>query len=395
MKYFPGFYLIIITANIIQTGCVSEDVREAPVTPSEVLNQWVNSAPYQYINLDYFDAQEIKLIEEDIIYNINSDPVPGDPLIGQLTYFTYIQQHFYIFDRRANSIFQIQQNGRAKGPLTREGSGPGEHLYITGIWANSHYVYAPDGNNGRINLYTHNMESDGLFSGYLYGPIDLNDEIIVTRNRLNGMISSDRSDEKLISIFPLGNLEDTLVTILPRIVPPGYQPGIFNNALFSVNNNNLIVASYIPWPWLFLFDENYKLARTLILESEVLNKMDLVPLNFFKPKGNDGFGGIIPLIQYMLDDKGDLFITLPGGLMEQSSSTTGNDLPFQSEYRVDYNQLVHLAPESSGSYQIKGIYKFRVHDGDILTLMEMVSAEEENTFYGRDLEHLFRFRLPE
>src|SRR5690554_2548949 len=97
LKYFPVFSLIIITANILQTGCSSESVREAPATPSEVLNQWVSSAPYQYISLDDTDAQEIKLFEDDIIYNVNHDPVPGDPLIGQLTYFTHIHHHFYIF----------------------------------------------------------------------------------------------------------------------------------------------------------------------------------------------------------------------------------------------------------------------------------------------------------
>lgn len=395
LNYFPVFSLIIITAHIIQAGCVSESVREAPVTPSAGLNDFVRSAPYQYINLDDTDAQEIKLFEGDIIYNVNHDPIPGKPLIGQLTYFTHIHHHFYVFDRRSNAIFQIQQDGRAIGPLTQEGSGPGEHLYITGIWANSRYIFAPDGNNGRINLYTHNMEPDGMLSGYLYGSIDLNDEIIVTRNRYNGVVSSDSPEERLISIFPVGDLEDTLVTILPRIVPPGYQPGIFNNSGFSVNNKNQIAASYTPLPWLFLFDENYNHSRTLILESELFDKLKLASLILFKPKGNEGYGGIIPMIQYRLEDNGDLFITLPGGLIEQNSFASGNDLPFQSKYRVDHNQLVHLAPESSGSYQVKGVYKIKKKSGDYLDVIEMTSAEGENMFYGRDLEHLFRFRLPE
>ncbi len=373
-------------------GCSDETVREPPETPSEVLNEVVRSAPYQFIDLDQIEVREIELSDDDIVYDVNREIDEGEPVIGSLNYFTYADNRFFIYDDRSNAIFQIAKNGAAEGPLTRWGNGPGEHEVISGIQANSRYLYAPDGNNGRINRYTHEMlQADPLQDYVSHGGIDVNDEIMLTVNRFNENFAPGKPEQGLISVFSIENLNDTLATILPRIIPPGYQPAVYNSPMFSMNGKNHIAASYYPLPWLFLFDEEYNHRLTLIFESSVF--VDTVPMEFFKPKGNEGFGGSIQPPQFTLSDNGDLFISVAGKKTPTNHSASGN-VPFERAYKVDYFQLVHLSPGPDGTYSIKDAYTFRKkNDGQKLWAMELVLTEEENVLYGRNFEYLFKIKL--
>jgi len=86
MKF--SFFKLILLLNLVQilTGYYETIEREPPETVSEVLNELVRSASYQYINLDELQVQEIDLAEENIIYNVVGEMTRNHhPILGHLT----------------------------------------------------------------------------------------------------------------------------------------------------------------------------------------------------------------------------------------------------------------------------------------------------------------------
>src|SRR5690625_141410 len=61
-----------------------------------------------------------------------------------------------------------------------------------------------------------------------WGGITVNDEIILhLNNRSSGFAPSYR-EEGLVVVSSVDNLSDTLATLMPRIIPAGYQPQVYN-----------------------------------------------------------------------------------------------------------------------------------------------------------------------
>lgn len=361
-----AFILIIIS---ILTGCTETVEREPPVTVSEVLNDFVRTAPYQYLNLDDTEVIEIELAEEDIMFDVNRD-FDEVPLFGRITDFVYSQGHFYVYDMSTRAIYLIDKERNVKGPMTRSGEGPGEHGGVRNLRSNTSYIYGSDGNNARINRYSHDMIATDVLDGFHSMFMDLNDERILTDNRNSVGFSPQHPEQGIISVSSIHDLSDTLATILPRIIPPGYQPDIYNNPGFSINNQNKIVATYRPLPWLFIYDEEFNLTRTLILEYSVFDEMDIPAMDFFRPQGNQGFGGVMPITQFKIMDNRDLFITIE-------------------------RELIHLKPTPDGIYEVSGKYRFD-YSGAKYPMWDNGSvplAGEQNTYYARNHEYLFRVKL--
>lgn len=389
-------FILILTGIILLAGCSKETEREPPQTVSDVLNEMVRSAPYQYINMDEIEVQEIQIPESDILYSVYQQVEADEPIIGWIRSMAYANDRFFIYDFSNVAIYSVDMDGTVNGPLTREGKGPGEHEFVNNLKANNQFVYAPDANNGRINRYTHDMEIVEALPEYMpthLTRIDLNNERILTGNRRSAGFAPSHPEQGLIAIHPVDDISDTLATILTRIIPVGYQPNVYNSAMFSVNNKNQIAASYRPLQWIFLFNEEYNHSRTLILESELFDKMNIPPMDFFKPKGNQGFGGSNPLTQFTLMDNNDLFITVPGEVTPNTSSDPY--VPFGSNSKVEELHLLHLSASADGSYAAKALYDLIGQvSGENIHIEEMTFSEERNLFFGSNREYLFRFELP-
>ncbi|TVQ03147.1 MAG: hypothetical protein EA359_10200 [Balneolaceae bacterium] len=359
---------------LISMNCSDSNERDPPETVSLVLNELVLSAPFQFINLNEIETQDIDLREENIIYSVNREVQDGETFIGFIRSFTRFNGHLYVYDSPANGIFKIDSDGNLIGPLTREGKGPGEHLSVQNLKSNSKYLYAIDVNNARINRYTRGMVTvDPLMEFTAYSAmvsVSLNDERILTENRNSMGFAPVNPEEGLVTISSISNLSDTLSTILPRIIPPGYQPNVYNTPKFSINGRNNMAASYSPLPWLFLFDEHFHHTRTLILEYSVFDDMDLPAMEFFRPMGNEGFGGSIPVNHFRLLDDGELFIIIR-------------------------NELIRLSPSGTGKYKLTGKYKFNYSGEESMWMMDIVSTDNKHEFYGGNWEYLFRFTLPD
>lgn len=370
MNIFSFQIVLIIILISINTGCSETPDREPPKTVSEVLNEFVRTAPFQYINLDSTNVFEIEIIEDDIIFDVTGEGKHGEPLLGQITDFTYVKNVFYVYDMNYGAIFMIDKETGVKGPLTKSGRGPGEHLGVDKLLSNNHYIYASDRNNGRINKYSHDMITDGVLDGFHSMFVDLSDEIILTENPNSVGFIPQNPEQGIINISLIDNLSDTLATILPRIIPSGHQPDVYNNPGFSINSQNAVAAIYRPLPWIFLFDNEYNFKQTLILEYSAFNEMDIPSLDFFKPRGNEGFGGTMPISQLRYTDNGDLFISIR-------------------------RELIHLSPNIDGGYLAVGRYRFHIlHEKEPLWISNIFSTDNEGEFYAGNWNYLFRFVLP-
>lgn len=369
MATIPCRLKLLFILMVMICSCTKSMEREPPVTVSDVLNEFVRSAPFQYLNLDDAKSFEIELTDEDIIYDVNRETGNG-PLLGQITDFVVSNDHFYVYDMNTNAVFLIEKEGEVKGPLTRSGAGPGEHGGIRNLRSNNNYIFGSDINNARINRYSHDMVAIDALYGFRSMFLDLNNERILTDNRNSVGFAPEKPEQGIISVSSIYDLSDTLATILPRIIPYGYQPDVYNNPLFSINNQNKIVATYSPLPWLFLFDEEFNLTRTLILEYSIFDEMDIPEMDFFRPQGNQGFGGMMPITQYKIMDNGDLFITIE-------------------------RELIHLTPIHAGKYEVTGKYRFN-YSGATYPMWDFSSVPEggeQNIFYARNHEYLFRLNL--
>lgn len=364
-----GIY--IFTFILVLQGCSETPDRQPPETPSEVLNERVRSAPYQYINLDEAEVHHLDISQDDIIYSVTGDHADEEPLLGSLWDYTLVDDQFYAFDFSSRAVFRIGLDGVVEGPLTREGRGPGEHNTMGDLVSNSRYIYLPDPNNARVNRYSHQMnivKPLPEFTGNL--TIDLNEDHILSQNRNAWGFSPPRPEEGLIAILKIDDLTDTLTTIMPRIIPAGYEPLVYNDPLYSINAGNEIAASYSPLPWLFLYDKDFNLQKTLILEYSEFENMDIPAMDFYKPKGNKGFSGSIPIYPYKLFDDGDLFLVIQ-------------------------KRLIHLT-EQDGTYQLKGLFAFHLGDEEErLNVGELFPAPGQHEIYVANRQYLFRVNLGE
>ncbi|MEX2363103.1 MAG: hypothetical protein WD597_05745, partial [Balneolaceae bacterium] len=270
--------LFILTFTFLANCTERKSNLSPPETPSQVLNDFVRSAPFQYINLDEVKSELIEVGEEDIIYSIHNSKA-DEPLLGFIASMIKVEDRFYINSEK--SIFEVNSEGKIKGPLTRLGKGPGEQNTRGMLLTNSEFIYVSDANNGRINRYTHNMEiADALFGFMSSMEVDLNNEQLLVYNRHSNGFAPAKPEQGLIVASTLNNLEDTLGTFMPRIIPVGYQPGVYNRTKFSINGNSQIAASYIPLPWFFLFDENQNHVQTLIMEYSIFQTMNIPSMEF-------------------------------------------------------------------------------------------------------------------
>ncbi|MEX1011606.1 MAG: hypothetical protein WDZ29_06040 [Balneolaceae bacterium] len=350
---------------IVCFGCSGSIKIDPPETVSNVLNEFVASEPFHYLNLDELDTQYIQLNENNIIYSIIDDV---DLQIGHLSKFTQIGDRLYIYDGIGNAIFEINFDGTADGPLTSEGAGPGEHGIIRNLKSNSWHIYAVDASNGRTNVYSSGMNFIGQENNLSF--LDLNDSLLLMENSLSRGVAPNNPNQGRLVIYSMDNLADTVRTMMPRIIPAGYQPQMFNTPRVSLNRENDFVANYYFLPWLFVFDELHNHTRTLIFEYSVFEEMDIPPMDFFKELTNEGFGGIRPITEFKLMDNGDIFFTVR-------------------------RELFRLTLNSDNTYQMAGKYQFNHPSAeDPLWISDVFQTDDKSEILIGSWEYLFRFELP-
>lgn len=74
----------ILIFLLLPLHCVNVEEREPPETASDVLNSFVRSATFQYIDLDEPELLEIVLTDDDFIFSIYTETDAEPPLLGNI-----------------------------------------------------------------------------------------------------------------------------------------------------------------------------------------------------------------------------------------------------------------------------------------------------------------------
>lgn len=365
-------YILLLVALF---GCNTDTDLNIPETESVTLNEFVRSESWAVLNLDNYQTSYISLHETDIIYDVRHQVPEGRPIIGQITRFSYSGESFFVYDRRSNAIYQMDYNGISEGPLTNIGRGPGEHISVDFLESNNDYLFIFDSSNSRVNRLNYDLTIADPLDDFSSSPttvVSLNDDRILLENENSALPTPPDPEQGLIVVSSTHNLKDTLATILPRIVPSGYQPFLYNATQYSINSNNTVVATYRPLPWLFIFDEFFNHIHTLILSYSALDEMNITPLRFTQPQAGEGVSGQMPFTFLTLMDNGELILLIK-------------------------NELIHIYQTSNGSYDVKGKYKFLIpeNDDEQMVVTEIVWSDVMNEYYGRNFQSIFKFTLPE
>ncbi|MDZ7715497.1 MAG: hypothetical protein U5J95_04725 [Balneolaceae bacterium] len=109
--------------------------------------------------------------------------------------------------------------------------------------------------------HTPEMNSLEAIPEFYPSMISVSDEKIIYQNQCSSGFSPSEPTQGRIGISLIHDVRDTLKTIMPRIIPEGFQPQVFNHVYFSMNNHNRIAASYTPIPWILLYDDNHELEK--------------------------------------------------------------------------------------------------------------------------------------
>lgn len=356
-------FLLYVPVLLLLLTCTESGERTLPVTESEPLNEKLQTAPVSWIDLDEVPVNDIHITEEQLLYSTYRDFDPGSDAI-QLAHPHRLvagDEHIYIMSG-LDRIVEMTPEGEITGYATRVGSGPGEHDHNTRfIFSNDHNIFLNDSNHGRINVYDRDFsfkEEINILIPDIY--LALNNEFIVFNNQQNYGMHTEAPDQGLLKIAPLSNPEDSVATIMPRIVPSGMQPAFYNGVFRSINRHNEIAAAYQPLPWIFLFDDSFNHHHTILLEASFLDTLSIPPLEFSEPRGTDGVGGRLPLTNLYFLDNGDLLIHSP------------------------FKGTLHVSPDQNGFYHPEQLYRFHLpEDGEQFNTLILDSFNRDSTgFYA-------------
>lgn len=357
-KYFLIFFLMSCSSEVEQT-------ISYPQTESQVLNDFVRSAPVQYINLDEVSVINIKLTSENMIYE--SGGVNIEEYIGKLGPTLIEKDKLYAFERSDKKIIRMNLDGKVEKTVARNGRGPGEVLNAFDMDKSDTIIFVSDVSNSKIHMYDLEFKHIKSIDGVRAMRVTVNNTFMGhTETFLRGIPTSSG----LVNIVKIDSPKDTVAKVMPKIIPDGFQPGVFNGTNFDINGQNEIVASYSRLPWMSIFDSTFVLERTLIFESVDFENRKLLPLKIHA-EGTSGFSAIgydTIFTNFKYSGEGDLYISDPLG-------------------------IIHLKRRPDRSFEAVKIYKIEYPESHERFLIGNFEIFEDGILMGSSWYHWFRVNL--
>jgi len=364
-----SFNYLILLFLIIALSCSREDPPPPPPeTESESLNEMLQGAPISWINLNSSEIDTLLIHDSKIFENRFSDDLTveiGRPSMvkvfgGKLVTIEYLSPDVVVADKEGRPVKKIDGDFQRPASLMSDG----ESLYIY------------DDDQKKIHVYNSEFEFQSSFPFehpyYTQGSVLMNNNLLAYQHDEASGFRVSETERKLLSVAAKEKPDSTLFEAIPRIVPSGKQPGGFNNLLFSMNNNNDIVAAYPALPFLFIY-RDFGHKHNIILQSEKFRNVENPSLNPFEPE----FGQAVRvnnLINHIyLRDDGDILL-------------------------FSFQLLHHLKNSSDEGYSHHRSYAlFR---GDTGAQIESVSSmdefpDEPNRIYTTGMSTLFELNLPD
>lgn len=353
-----SYYLILIFFII---NCSSNNTKNNFEAPFEQLDAFVNDVPVLQVNIDEIPITEVVVQDKNVIYYLNENIDSLSSLSG----ITKMNNGFLFYDLGLKKLYKLSQDGKKVISFANEGRGPGEVNGVRHIDVNSKHIYVSDSGNRRINIYDQQLNfirsEVELFSTEFY----VNDNIYASES------SSNYGAENLLSIKTIDDFTETRASLLPRLVPLGYQPTGLNGTHFALNNNRL-VAAYSAIPWVFIFDNDFTLKQTLIFSKSSFDSLDTWQLTIDKGNTEKSYFGRNPITKINILENGTIII----GVRNELIILSRNELGFYEPV----SRLVFKLKSKSFSEKYFGIFN------------KVIGADEEK-IYIHNYNYLYWFNL--
>ncbi|TVQ15886.1 MAG: hypothetical protein EA364_01070 [Balneolaceae bacterium] len=374
-EILPG----IFAGLIFLAGCESEAVRKPPVTESENLNNLLAHAPISWINLNGVKVDTI-FVPAEHIYE-ESLFVDNSLYVSQPTQLKTFSNHLITTDFvpgfvGSGNLVATGRNGIPVRTIGRSGQGPGEYVRPIAVMSNGTHLYIYDDGLKRVNVFDAEFSLVDTFeftdAVNYKNRMKMNESYMAYQNRTaTGLIAID-PDGYLLSVRPLADIDSVIFRAMPRIVPTGMQPGVYNNILISMNSHSEMLTGYLGLPYLFLY-RDFQHTNTIVLESVQIDTTNNPSLRPTPPVGSSGVGISGILSHILLHDNSDILIS-------------------------SFRQLHHLKSNPNGGF---GHYRtyclIREDTGEQITTIREIDffPDDPNRIYALGWGFLYEFRLPE
>ncbi len=354
----------ILLCILFLTSCTPEESTHVDLvnTQSDILNNKVNSASIERLNLDKVEIETIALSEEQLLYNPEAALAEGsDTQISHPMSVQAGRSNIYIEDVGYGSLLVLDPETGNLDRATTAGAGPGEHGSRFDLSVNDSLLLISDREHGRLNFYDKSAEflkSEETEPANLYGPIN-NDIMVVSKHP--GAEGFD--DGNLLKIVELDDRDEALATLMPKLIPAGMQPFVYSDLFYDVNDHNKLIASYLPLPWLFLFDLEFNHHQTIILEASRFQRLNRPKLEPVSPKEGEGMRAHRPINDLLILNNGDIAAVTGAGLVLLSKNKEGYYIDGIYTFRFDETylpaQLISEHPETDDLIIISQDYVFK------------------------------------
>ncbi|MBR9917540.1 hypothetical protein GYB29_07635 [bacterium] len=358
----------ILCLLLLIIGC-SKAIKEEnyPQTESQVLNDFIRSAPLQYINLDEVPVVNIRLTSENMLFELGVTGVEEN--IGKLRSTLIVKDKLYAFEGAGDKIIQMNLDGKVERTVARNGRGPGEVLNVFDMDKSDSVILVSDVSNSRIHMFDSKFNYIKSIDGMRAMRVTINNTFV---GHIETLLRGIPDSSGLVNIAKIDSPKNNIAKVMPKIIPDGFQPGVFNGINFDINDQNEIAASYSRLPWMSIFDSTFVLERTLIFESADFANRKLLPLKI-QAEGSNGFSafGYETIINnFKYSGEGDLYISDPMGIIQLKKKP---DRSFEAVkiYKIEY-------PESQETFVVANFEFF-----------------EDDVLMGTNWYHWFRVNLSE
>lgn len=317
-------------------GCSNEveQVIPYPKTESQILNDFVRSAPIQYISLDEVHVVNIRLTSENMLFELGVTGVEEN--IGKLRSTLIVKDKLYAFEGAGDKIIQMNLDGKVERTVARNGRGPGEVLNVFDMDKSDSVILVSDVSNSRIHMFDSKFNYIKSIDGMRAMRVTINNTFV---GHIETLLRGIPDSSGLVNIAKIDSPKNNIAKVMPKIIPDGFQPGVFNGINFDINDQNEIAASYSRLPWMSIFDSTFTLERTLIFESEDFSSRKLLPLQIHA-ESTSGFSAIgyeTVISNFKYSGEGDLYISDPLGIIQLKRRP---DRSFEAVkiYKIEYNE---------------------------------------------------------
>ncbi|CAN5381854.1 hypothetical protein BH23BAC3_BH23BAC3_15140 [soil metagenome] len=367
MKIVSFSYLSFLLFVFV-LSCSREKPTPPPETESASLNEMLLKAPISWINLKDAEVDSL-LIPDNKIFTerFSEDPSLG---ISNPAMVKVFGDHLIVLEYSSPDVFVLDKDGTPVQKIN------GEFVRPTSIMSDGSSLYIYDDDLKKIYIY--NTEFEFQTSLPMRNPYYTQGSVLMNQNHIayqheeaSGFRVSD-TDRKLLSVASKEQPDSTLFEAIPRIVPSGKQPGGFNNLLFSMNNNNEIVAAYPALPYLFVY-RDFELQQNIVIEADQFETIENPSLTPFDPVFGEAVRVSSLINQIYLMDSGDILL-------------------------FSFELLHHLKNNLEKGYDHHRSYAlFRGDTGEQIQSISNIDAfpEEPTRFYATDMNVLFELNLPE